>query len=136
MSNQLKRCIFFKKKFLKKSLKITFKHPLSEMYLLHEKAQPLCFQYAQRQPSCPLVYRVIEERCLKFKLDKIIGLPKPYSWSKMAISLFSAYFDGHFCYYSNGSHLMHVLFCCMFFLLIVFKKRIPIFRGFFHLYEL
>ena len=32
------------------------------MYLLYEKAQPISFHYAQRQPSLPLIYRVIEER--------------------------------------------------------------------------
>ena len=32
------------------------------MYLLHEKDQPLSFQYATRQPSFFLIYQVIEER--------------------------------------------------------------------------
>ena len=32
------------------------------MYLLHEKDQPLSFQYAKRQPSFFLIYQVIEER--------------------------------------------------------------------------
>ena len=48
--------------FEKNSLKITFKHHLSEMYLVLEKAKPLSFYFAQRQPSFPLIYRVIEER--------------------------------------------------------------------------
>ena len=54
--------LFQGKIFLKKySVKITFKHHLSEMYLLHAKAQSLSFHFApQRQPLFPLIYRVIE----------------------------------------------------------------------------
>ena len=33
----------------------SFKHQLSEMYLLHEKAKPFSFHYAQRKPSFPLI---------------------------------------------------------------------------------
>ena len=56
---------FFKGKiflFRKTGLKITFKHHLSEMYLLLEKDHPLSVNYAKRQLSFPLIYRVIEER--------------------------------------------------------------------------
>ena len=56
---------FFNEKYFfekKTSLKITVKHHLSEMYLLLEKAKPLSYHDAQRQPSFPLIYRVIEER--------------------------------------------------------------------------
>ena len=42
-------------------LKIIFEHHLLEMYLLHEKAQPLSFHYAQRRPSFPLICRVIDK---------------------------------------------------------------------------
>ena len=56
---------FFQGKiFLSKNLaKITFKHHLSEMYLLHDKDQPLSFHNATRQPSFPMFYhyQVIEE---------------------------------------------------------------------------
>ena len=46
---------YFKEHFFveKTSLKITFKHHLSEMLLLHEKVQHLSFHYAQRQTSFP-----------------------------------------------------------------------------------
>ena len=55
---------FFKENIFvdKTTLKIKFKHDLSEMYLSHEKARPLSFHYAQLKPSFPLIYRVIEER--------------------------------------------------------------------------
>ena len=35
-----------------------------------------------------------------------IGLQKPYIWSKMEISLFKAYFVGHFCYHGNDKIYM------------------------------
>ena len=46
---------FFKEKcvFEKTTLIITFKHHLSEMYILHTKAQSLSFLYAKQQPSFP-----------------------------------------------------------------------------------
>ena len=47
--------------FGKNSLKITFKHYLSEMYLLHEKAQPLSFHYAQGSPHFPCFTELLEK---------------------------------------------------------------------------
>ena len=39
--------------------------------------------------------------CLCLYLILNIGLQKPQNWPKMAISLFQAYFVGHFGYHSN-----------------------------------
>ena len=48
------RTIFF---FFNHFAQITINHHLSEMYLLHKKAQTLYFHYAQRKPSFSLSYR-------------------------------------------------------------------------------
>ena len=60
---------FLWKTIKKNSLKIKFKHHLSEMYLLHEKAQPPSFHDAIRQPSFPLIYpRYWRKKMLYIKL--------------------------------------------------------------------
>ena len=76
MSNQLKKVHFLRTNvffaFLKTLPKITFKHHLSEIYLLHEKGQPLSFHYALRQSSFTSIHPVIEERRWHISKDMIM----------------------------------------------------------------
>ena len=72
----------------KNSLKITFKHNLSEMYLLREKAQPLSFHYAKQQPSFPLICRVIEERRSWYLSKNMITLSTVHNPKRIPLAQF------------------------------------------------